>query len=314
MTCTNNLKQIGIGVHNFHDTNQALPPISLFADRPTIFMFLFPFVEAQTAHDMLDTRGLYLKTTAAVKSNYQSANIPDDLKKAMAISIYRCPSSHGNAYKLGDAVYSGPLNDYAALVAKDNFSRDWWRYYCVHATNNDQRNQKTFIGPFKLPVLTMNSGGDSSNASHCNRIIDWSYDRTMAYWQDGNSNQLCFAEKFIPSWAYEENDYPANCWDGGFQINLNGDNAAIMARIVSSEANLFARGPNDPNRPRDGYTDPTGAIHWQREGMEMLGSSHSGIVNVLIGDGSVRSVAITTPPLTMAHLTHTSDGNPVVLP
>ncbi|MDR0336029.1 MAG: DUF1559 domain-containing protein, partial [Planctomycetaceae bacterium] len=27
MQCTNHLKQIGVGVHNFHDTNQGLPPL-----------------------------------------------------------------------------------------------------------------------------------------------------------------------------------------------------------------------------------------------------------------------------------------------
>jgi hypothetical protein len=284
-------------------------------------MVLFPFVEAQPVHDILDSQGLYKKATTTssedstiIKSN---SDLPDDLKKAMAISIYRCPSSHNNnAYKLGTASCSGPLNDYAALVAKDNFSRSWWRNYCINSTIDDQRHQKTFVGPFKLPIITMNSGGNSDNPGHSRRITDWSYDRTMAYWQDGSSNQLCFAEKFIPSWAYEENDEPANWWDGGFQVNYNNSRAATMTRIVCDLANLFARGPNDPNRPRTSDTDPTGQTSegWAREGMEMLGSSHSGIVNVLIGDGSVRSVPITTLPLTMTRLTHTSDGNPGVLP
>ncbi|MDR2169798.1 MAG: DUF1559 domain-containing protein [Planctomycetaceae bacterium] len=321
--CTNHLRQIGLGVHNFHDTNQALPPIAIFADRPTIFMLLFPYLEAQAVHEMLETRGLYRKATTAsgddtsiVISNYISTNVSDEMKQAMALKIYRCPSSHGRAAKLGNISCSGPLHDYVTVIAKDNFTFDWWRYYCIYAANNDQRNQRTFVGPFKLPALTMNSGGNIGTRTHGRRITNWSYVQTMEYWQDGTSNQLCFAEKFIPSWAYNENGDPANWWDGGFQCIFNNQAAAIIARAVSNSANLFARGPNDPNRPRTANTDPTGetSAGWAREGMEMLGSSHPGTVNILLGDGSVRPVPISTQPMTMTRLANTSDGNPVTLP
>ncbi|MDR1486049.1 MAG: DUF1559 domain-containing protein, partial [Planctomycetaceae bacterium] len=40
--CSSNQKQIGLAIHNFNDANKALPPVCMFADRVTIFAYLFP--------------------------------------------------------------------------------------------------------------------------------------------------------------------------------------------------------------------------------------------------------------------------------
>jgi type II secretory pathway pseudopilin PulG len=319
MQCTNHLKQIGLAVHNFHDTNQGLPPICLFADRPTFHMFLYPFIEAQTVHNACEEKNLFGKCKTATnddttipKSNGNNANINDDLKKMMAIPAYTCPSSHGSSekYLLGNIDQAGARTDYVVLTAKDNYSSNWERYYCYYANNTDQRAQKTFVGPFKIPTVIMNGNGDQSTVSHGRRIVDWTYSMSFAWWNDGTSNQLCLGEKHIPNKYREETASPQNCWDGGYSVVYNNAGGHIHARIVSDDACLFARGPNDPNTS----TSPVSGGTPNREGKEQLGSSHPGVVNFLIGDGSVRVISITMMPLLVTQLTIVNDGNVASLP
>jgi len=65
--CTNNLKQIGLGLHGFHDVHDVLPPGAIAGSRPTAAhrkfdvpprlehswtVFILPFMEGQTISDL----------------------------------------------------------------------------------------------------------------------------------------------------------------------------------------------------------------------------------------------------------------------
>ena len=320
MQCTNHLKQLGIAVHNFHGTNDALPPICLFADRPTFHMFIWPYVEAQSVYAAWEGVGLFGKCKVASGSDpdlfrTNGSDLVDrgshEMKKSMTLSVYTCPTRRGSvsAYQEGRHDQAGAKTDYVCLTAKDNFSSAWERYYCVYDGNTDQRAPKTFVGPFKLPTLTMNSNGNQGDPGHWGYITDWSYSRSFSWWSDGSSNQLCLGEKHVPAQFYEDLGWPQVTWDGIYTVAYTNPAGGLMTRIVCDNPNLFARGPKD-----DVSTAPTSGGSPEREGAQQLGSGHPGVVNFLIGDGGVRSVSITTLPRLLAQLTVVNDGTAVSLP
>jgi hypothetical protein len=165
----------------------------------------------------------------------------------------------------------------------------------------------------------MNSNGNAADASSSGgrrRIRDWTYDKDFSWWQDGTSNQLCLAEKHVPMWAYTEDD--ELWWDGTFVVAYTNVAAANVARIVSDNINLFAPSPNNPNRVKNVSDRPTGDSTNRggiaRQGMDQLGSCHPGVVNFLVGDGSVRGISTTALPLTITQLTVVNDGNSAAIP
>ena len=51
--CQNNLKQIGLGIHNFLSSHGTLPPLELRYERALIGVMLFPFLEQVTLYEFI---------------------------------------------------------------------------------------------------------------------------------------------------------------------------------------------------------------------------------------------------------------------
>ncbi|HZN35700.1 MAG TPA: DUF1559 domain-containing protein, partial [Pirellulaceae bacterium] len=46
-SCQNNLKQIGLATHNFHDVYNQLPPLRVNNNRATWFVLIMPYMEQE---------------------------------------------------------------------------------------------------------------------------------------------------------------------------------------------------------------------------------------------------------------------------
>jgi prepilin-type N-terminal cleavage/methylation domain-containing protein len=104
--CTNNLKQLGLGLHNFHDTHKRLPsfcydPIYVdpeFRDyrnnrqRWSYHVLLLPFTEKQALYDTL------MKTHVGV--NWPDAGPSHSFNAKLLVPGLVCPSDAGNARSL----------------------------------------------------------------------------------------------------------------------------------------------------------------------------------------------------------------------
>ena len=343
MTCGSNMRQLGIAIHTFADANrEAIPPICIYADRPTIHMILWPFMEATALHNLAEETGLYRKANRnvnVVTGDFTRADIAADAslvaksnnawfhnltKEERAglgqVASYRCPSGNGAQAVVESVDQSGPTTDFVALTAKyrtpsdRSWSWNWWHQYAIDRTSNDDRDKSTFIGPFRIPAIThhpSNSGQpfDSDNDRWCQGIVDWTYRDTLSRWQNrGTTNQLLFAEKHIPAHALRPTTGAHSRWNGGYQLTYVGDENHNIARHTSGDAGMFARSPTDPLTESFGLT-PQGI-----EGRCTIGSSHPMVVNFLIGDASVRGVSKSTQPIIIWYLTSVEHSESVSLP
>lgn len=54
LQCSNNMKQIGLALHNYHDVFNSLPPGGLSVNELSYVVFLLPYIEQETLHSQAD--------------------------------------------------------------------------------------------------------------------------------------------------------------------------------------------------------------------------------------------------------------------
>ncbi len=96
-TCKNNLKQIGLAIHNYHDTYSTFPPGYVWQGAPTTDVsswswtaFILPFVEQGAVYDKLQI--------GSVTCNQALADTVSGGKRdtmTQPVSVFRCPSDAG---------------------------------------------------------------------------------------------------------------------------------------------------------------------------------------------------------------------------
>ena len=304
--CTNNLKQIGLAVHNHHDTYKLLPSgghgwddfpsfseqpgsggYPTFVGAPEItpkqgagWMYqILPFIEQGTVYD------------GGGKSGAARAHFPQQV----AIPAYYCPSRRSPK---GDQVGTPPQYRYqmATIAQPSNFAmgkndyagcceNEWWDWGdLLTAFNGD--------GPAAdaaFPRYSWNGSGAITRTRcptgytgtdiHC-------VTRSFTDIRDGTSNTGLAAEK-----RYSV---------GEVGNNPGHDNEGY---ICGWDWDVVRRGNDKPLPDRKDRGDP----------QPRFGSSHPGGINVLLVDGSVRNVSYTIDMISYARVWHRSDGQPVNL-
>ncbi|MEW4452410.1 DUF1559 domain-containing protein [Bremerella sp. JC817] len=103
--CTNNLKQIGLAVHNFHDTFGELPPSRIKYEYLGWSAVILPFMEQTSLYDQIDLKVRYKDQTTVVQQ--------------ASISGYVCPSRHSPGDQTTEVqainVDNGAVWDYASV-------------------------------------------------------------------------------------------------------------------------------------------------------------------------------------------------------
>lgn len=118
MQCSNNLKQMGLAVHNYHDTYKVFPPQMLNTSTSNTRRWgwgavILPFVELSTLHDQITPDGG--RTIPVATTLYNGA-----LLLQQPVPLYVCPSDAGaNTNQFHPSVNNS--NNAANWYAKSNY-------------------------------------------------------------------------------------------------------------------------------------------------------------------------------------------------
>src|SRR5436190_738422 len=69
MSCSNNLKQLALACHNYHDTSGVFPPVRIWGSDgwATWFVLILPYMEQGNASVLWDTTKRYAQQTAPAR-------------------------------------------------------------------------------------------------------------------------------------------------------------------------------------------------------------------------------------------------------
>ncbi len=289
MSCSNNMKQIGLALHNYHSAFQKFPYSAGGAGSITSgsaipgmnnvrnhrgWLGLLPYIEQQTLYDQAD---LSMATGGYVRDSGQSSiggprpgepgNV-NDVVVSTAVEAFLCPSdsnptnyatTNSDAYSIsnGTTTLKGAYTNYEFSIRRTSSSAAKW-------TEDSMTTRRMF-------------GFD-----------DWSRIRDLT---DGTSNTVAICETLracidgvAQTWGYTK-------WVG------NGVDL------------VWARGINDNEccgwdaSPYQRESLPSRLGEWSTSG-----SLHPGGAQYTLGDGSVRFITDSTDYITLQRLAYVSDN------
>ena len=276
MKCSNNLKQIGLALHNYQGTNERFPPAGLYPANATAndswstLARLLPYLEQSALFQQID-----FNLAANVQSTVTGQRIP----------MYLCPSEINDKPKLATTptgINRYPLN-YAASVG------GWMVWNPAAGQGGD--------GAF--PYATTLAGGSGP-----------------ADFTDGMSNTLGFAEVKAYQYYFVTNTaLPAGTAapapSAAAVLGLGTGTPNTGGHTGWTEAQTFHNGFTTVLPPNTLVNFSSAGVNYDvdilssREGSSATRISydavtsrsyHTGVVNVLLMDGSVRSVTNSVDP------------------
>jgi prepilin-type N-terminal cleavage/methylation domain-containing protein len=118
--CTNNLKQVGIAFHNFHDTRKKLPPFRVKDHHQAWSVLILPHLEEQQIADLWDpSLGCYFDQKLEFRNQVISSYVcPSQAHEGLIVSaLPDGVHSHGvmDALVPGNRGFQGAVGDYRAV-------------------------------------------------------------------------------------------------------------------------------------------------------------------------------------------------------
>ena len=259
ITCQNNLKQIGLAMHHYHDAlqtfpagnvNQQGPPDGDYHYYDNWAVALLPYVEQGPLHSRYQV-------------NLPNVDPANDAVRTTFVKLYTCPSDlHGNAadirpwtnYPTGDFAFM--TGSYRGMGGKNDGLDRWWS------------------DPIGAPNLMNPNGGHPeyrgvlhiAGPSRCSR-------ERFASITDGTSNTLMVGERTTLDRS-EEDRRRTTFWADSYNPYSVSAATAESRTLLSSFQDCVDINPD--------YKSPC-TYGW--------GSNHAGVINFVLCDGSIHAVS-----------------------
>jgi prepilin-type N-terminal cleavage/methylation domain-containing protein/prepilin-type processing-associated H-X9-DG protein len=302
-SCQNNLKQIALATHNYHDAIGNFPPLRVSNNHATWFVLIMPFLEQENISKGWTFTIPYVDQTDAyrrmqVKTYYcPSRRSSGDGLVHMAEQAYPAdvsvpadftPTGGANARFSGPNQPPGALGDYAGNIGEYGFFANPPVEVWAGTTAN---------GALIQGNLNTTTGTITSNT----RI------QTIS---DGTTNTFLAGEKHVPKGMFGR----LKVGDGSIYCGV----WSVYSGRIAGIGVPLGKGPNDITPTPDVARPGTGTGTW-RPGSDAVwakkfGSWHTGVCQFAFCDGSVRPISNNIDEVTLGRLACRMDGEVVTLP
>lgn len=301
MQCTNHLKQLGIAIHNYHDTVSVTPPGYIWitdgdetgGNRPYWGWnaFILPFMEQQALYDGLGVNRRLLQTLCRgdnLTGTKNTLTADDKILVQTVIPSLRCPSDPGN-----------PLNDDTTSFG--------WNSKAAYLGITAARDADT--GASHNPVSKSNYAGcaGGNNIYDAAQVASGSDPKGVFYANssksfgaitDGTSNVFFVGEVAT---RVRNTRYFAASWLGAGCPGSTGNGPAADAKPNEASSCIY----RTIRRAKNDILINTPSTNNSNKGYS---SNHSGGANFLYGDASVHFISETVNPTLYGYMGQRDSG------
>ncbi|WP_417731894.1 DUF1559 domain-containing protein [Rosistilla oblonga] len=287
MSCSNNMKQIGLALHNYHDVHRTFPVGAFFNKHGSNWRALIlPFIEETAAHDQInfETGGFWAHDVATQSNN--------PIFSSLRIAGYVCPSSPHGVTNIGDI----PLSQHAS-TGNTSMVMD---YVGVSGATPDLNGRTSACTADNIV-----SGGTYCN----NGMMTVYFNKRFRDCTDGTSNTLIIGEQSGNVNGKEASANPLGGWHGW--VNNSGEQMLENMSLSSfSSLAAYAGGITTVRYSPNAFwkSGAPSSASSQYEVNTILNSFHPGGIHGLLTDGAVRFVSETVELDTMIKLSIRDDG------
>jgi prepilin-type N-terminal cleavage/methylation domain-containing protein len=280
--CKNNLKQMGLALHNYHDTFQVLPPgathcLASGNSGHNFYADILPYIDQANVYNNLNWGVPGYTCSAPPAAHMVAINT--------IITPYICPSSTTRAiwsYSACPAAFVGAVAQYVGISGSTNAASLNGRTYAATG-GTFHKNSKRSVRDF--------TDGTS------NVMVVGEYSGLAKGAGNGKQSEACAANRVNTTiwYGFYDNAPPAG-------TASNSGYAWNSYKTVAYAPNLYWN-----NLDSCSPTSSVNAVYNQQS----LKSEHVGGVHILLGDGAVRFLSENISLTTLFNLADIADGNVV---